>query len=104
MVTAFVRTIIAQPNAEQERRKLREVATRPKCSLPKAAAVLAKAEDDVTAYAAFPRHHWRMVWSTNPLERVNKEIERWTNVVGVSPDDDALLRVVVAIFAEQHDE
>jgi len=104
MVAAFVRTIFAQPNAEQARRQLREVATRLERSLPKAAAVLADAEDDVTAYAALPRHHWRKIWSTNPLERVNKEIKRRTNVVGVFPNDDAVLRLVGAILAEQHDE
>lgn len=104
MVAAFVRTIFAKPDAEQARRQLREVATRLESSLPKAAAVLADAEDDVTAYATFPRHHWRKIWSTNPLERANKEIKRRTNVVGVFPGDDAALRLVGAILAEQHDE
>jgi putative transposase len=104
MVAAFVRTIFAQPNAEQARRQLREVATRLERSLPKAAAVLADAEGDVTVYAAFPRHHWRKIWSTNPIERVNKEIKRPTNVVGVFPNDDAVLRLVGRVPAEQHDE
>jgi putative transposase len=104
MVAAFVRTIFAQPDADAARRQLREVATRLERSLPKAAGVLADAEDDVTAYAVFPRHHWRKIWSTNPLERVNKEIKRRTNVVGVFPNDDAVLRLVGAILAEQHDE
>ena len=104
MVAAFVRTIFAQPNAEQTRRQLNEIVTHLETSLPKAAAVLADAEDDVTAYATFPRHHWRKIWSTNPLERVNKEIKRRTTVVGVFPNDDAVLRLVGAILAEQHDE
>jgi putative transposase len=104
MVAAFVRTIFAQPDADAARHQLREVATRLERSLPKAAAVLADAEDDVTAYAVLPRHHWRKIWSTNPLERVNKEIKRRTNVVGVFPNDDAVLRLVGAILAEQHDE
>lgn len=104
MVAAFVRTIFAQPNAEQTRRQLNEIVTHLETSLPKAAAVLADAEDDVTAYATFPRHHWRKIWSTNPLERVNKEIKRRTNVVGVFPNDQAVLRLVGAILAEQHDE
>jgi transposase-like protein len=58
----------------------------------------------VTAYAAFPKHHWRKIWSTNPLKRVNKEIKRRTNVVGVFPNDDAILRLVGRVPADQHDE
>ncbi len=104
MVAAFVRTIFAQPNAEQARCQLREGATRFERSLPKAAAGLADAEDDVTTYAVFPRHHWRKVWSTNPLEGVNKATKWWTNVVGVFPVDNAVLRLIGRVPAEQHDE
>ncbi len=64
-----------------------------------AASVLADAEDDVTAYAAFPGRQWRKIWSTNPLEQVNKEIGRRTNVVGVFPNDDAGLRLVGATWS-----
>ena len=103
MVAAFVRTIFAQPVADAPRRQRREVATRLERSLPKAAAVLADVEDDMTAYAAFPRKHWRKIWSTGPLEQVNKEINRRTNVVGVFPNDDAVLALVGTIFAEQFD-
>jgi putative transposase len=104
MVAAFVRTIFAQPDADAARRQLREVATRLERLLPKAAAVLANAEDDITAYAVFPRHQWRKISSSNPLERENKETERRTDVVGVFPNDDAVLRLVRAVLAEQHDE
>ena len=104
MVAAFVRTIVAQPDADAARCQLREVATRLERFLPKAAVVLADAEDHVTAYAVFPRHHWCKIWSTNPLERINKEIKPRTNAVGMFPNDDAILRLVGAILAEQHDE
>jgi transposase-like protein len=78
-----------------------QVATRLERSLPKVAAVLGDAEDDVTAYAVFPRHQWRKTWSTNPLERVNKDTKRRTKMVVVFSNDDAVLRMVGAILAEQ---
>ena len=93
-----------EPCAEQTRRQLNEIVAHLETSLPKAAAVLADAEDDVVAYATYPRHPWRKIWSTNSLERVNKETGRRTNVVGVFPNDQAVLRLVCAILAEQHDK
>lgn len=62
------------------------------------------AEDDVTAYAEFPRAHWRKIASTNPLERVHKENKRRSNVIGIFPDDASVIRLVGAVLAETHDD
>ncbi len=104
MVAALVRTIFAQTDAEATRGQLRQVVDSLENNFPKAAAILAEAELDVTAYATYPRSHWRKIWSTNPLERVNKEIKRRTNVVGVFPNDASIIRLVGAVLAEVHDE
>ena len=104
MVAALVRTIFAQTDAKATRAQLRQVVATLEPNFPKAAEILAGAEHDVTAYATFPRAHWRKIWSTNPLERVNKEIKRRTNVVGVFPNDDAVIRLVGAVLCEVHDD
>jgi putative transposase len=104
MVAVLVRMIFAQADVEATRGQLREVVTTLEGRFPKAAALLAEAEHDVTAYAVFPRTHWRKIWSTNPLERVNKEIKRRTNVVGVFPNDASVIRLVGAVLAEVHDD
>jgi putative transposase len=66
--------------------------------------MLLDAREDLTAFASFPPAHWTKIWSTNPLERVNKEIKRRTNVVGIFSDDAAVLRLAGAVLIEAHDE
>jgi len=104
MVAAFVRTIFAQPDEAAARSQLRQVAERLATSFPKAAEILLAAEDDVLSYLACPREHWTKIWSTNPLERVNRELARRNDVVGIFPNREALLRLGTALLAEQHDE
>ena len=71
---------------------------------PVVEAMLRDAADDLLAFTGFPVAHWRKIWSTNPLERVNKEIKRRTDVVGVFPNPEALLRLAGAVLVETHDE
>ena len=104
MVAATIRAIFAQPSAAQVRDQLGVIASMPGRQFPKVEAMLHKAADDGTAFAAFPVSHWKKIWSTNPLERLNKEIKRCTDVAGVFPSPDALLRLAGAVLVEAHDE
>ena len=104
MVASIIRTIFAQPDAEHVSAQFEEVARMLGRSHPKVAVMLADARHDLLAFASFPQRHWRQIWSTNPLERVNKEIKRRTDVVGVFPNPAALLRLAGAVLIEQHDE
>jgi putative transposase len=104
MIGATVRTIFVQPDAESTRTQLRQVVATLEPRYLKAAELLADAEHDVTAYAEFPKAHWSKIASTNPLERVNKEIKRRSKVVGIFPNDASVIRLVGAILAETHDE
>ena len=104
MVAATIRTIFAQPGPAQVREQLKVIAGMLGRQFPTVEALLREAADDITAFADFPVGHWKKIWSTNPLERVNKEIKRRTDVVGVFPNPDALLRLAGAVLVEAHDE
>lgn len=104
MVAAAVRTIFAQPDREAAGQQLRYVAETAAPHWPQAAQLLLAAEDDVLAYMDFPKAHWTRIYSTNLLERLNKEVKRRTNVVEIFPDVPAVLRLVGALLAEADDE
>jgi putative transposase len=104
MVAATVRTIFAQPTAEACRTQLHEVVRILDGQFPTAATILEGAEADVLAHTAFPRGHRRKIASTNPLERINKEIKRRSNVVRIFPDDASVIRLVGAVLLDQHDD
>lgn len=104
MVLALIRTIWSQPDPAAVRDQLDEVAAKLEPRFPAVAAMLLGAKEDVTAFAGFPFSHWRKIWSTNPLERVNKEIKRRTDVVGIFPNEAAIMRLAGAVLIETHDE
>jgi transposase-like protein len=103
-VATMVRTIFAQPDAatvhEQHGRIVAQLETR----FPEASRLLDEAGPDLLAFTSFPKEHWRQLWSNNSLERLNKEIRRRTDVVGIFPDRPSIVRLVGAVLAEQHDE
>jgi putative transposase len=104
LVAATIRTVFAQPEPAMAREQWRHVADGFRPRYPKLAILLEEAETDVLAYLAFPSEHWRQIWSNNPLERLNREVKRRTDVVGIFPNDAAIGRLVGMILAEQHDE
>ena len=104
MVATLVRTIFAQPDAESVWAQHGRVVDQLTERFPAAAELLADAAPDVLAFTAFPKEHWKQVWSNNPQERLNKELRRRTDVVGIFPNRDAVIRLVGAVLAEQHDE
>jgi putative transposase len=104
VVSAFIATAFAQNDAETARSQWRRVADQLRPKLPKLAAFLDEAETDVLAYMTFPAAHRAKLHSTNPIERLNGEIKRRTDVVGIFPNEDAIVRLVGAILLEQNDE
>ena len=104
MVAAAIRTIFAQPDAEAVAEQLHSIAEKLGRQFPAVEQMLIEAAPDVLAFASFPQSHWRRVWSTNPLERVNGEIKRRADVAGIFPNEAAIVRLVGAVLMETHDE
>ena len=104
MVAATIRTAFVQPDVASAQESWRRVAESFQARFPRLSNLLDEAEEDVLAYLAFPQEHWRQIWSNNPLERLNKEVKRRTDVVGIFPNEAAVIRLVGAVLAEQHDE
>lgn len=93
LVAAMMRTVFAQPDAASAREQWRRVADDFQVRFPRLAELMDDAESDVLAYLAFPQAYWRQIWSNNPLERLNKEVKRRSNVVGIFPNDAAVIRL-----------
>jgi len=103
-VATMVRTIFAQPDAATVGEQHRRIVDQLQARFPEAAELLAEAGPDLLAFTSFPKEHWRQLWSNNSLERLNKEIRRRTDVVGIFPDRASIVRLVGAVLAEQNDE
>src|SRR5688572_21552937 len=104
VVSAFIATAFAQDTPEAASTQWRSVADQIRPKIPKLATLMDSAEQDVLAYMTFPKQHWTKLHSTNPIERLNGEIKRRTEVVGIFPNDDAIVRLVGALLLEQNDE
>ncbi len=104
MVAAAVRTIFAQPDADAVAAQFGRITDTLEGQFPDVVTMLHASRNDLLAFSALPLEHWRKIWSTNPLERLHREIKRRTDVVGVFPNDAAIDRLVTAVIVEQHDE
>ena len=104
MVAAVFRTIFAQPDPDTVAATWDQVRDQLGDRFPKIATLMDDAKPEVLAFTAFPRAHWAKVWSTNPLERLNKEVKRRARVVGIFPNEAAVIRLVGAVLADVHDE
>jgi transposase-like protein len=102
-VPTMLRTIFEQPDTASVRAHHRQVVQALEGKYPKAAEHLDDAREDILAFAVYPKAVWRQIWSNNPQERLNKDRRR-TDVVGIFPNRDAIIRLVGAVLAEQHDE
>jgi putative transposase len=104
IVATYVRTIFMQPDAESVRAQHARTVEQLRNRFAKAAALLEEAAEELLAFTAFPKEHWRQIWSNNPQERLNREIRRRTDVVGIFPNRDAIIRLVGAVLCEIHDD
>jgi transposase-like protein len=104
VVSAFIATAFAQETPEAASTQWRNVADQIGPKVPKLANLMDEAENDVLAYMTFPKQHWAKLHSTNPIERLNGEIKRRTEVVGIFPNDEAIIRLGGALLLEQNDE
>jgi transposase-like protein len=103
LVATLVRSIFAQPDVESVKAQVHRVVEQLQPRFSKAARMLADAEE-LLSFTAFPKEHWRQIWSNNPQERLNREVRRRTDVVGIFPNRDAILRLVGAVLCEQNDD
>ena len=103
-VATLVHTIFDQPDPAEVHAQFDRVVTALRAKLPAAAAHLADARDDLLAFTAVPREIWRQIWSSNPQERLNRELRRRTDVVGNFPARDAIIRLAGAVLMKQNDE
>jgi transposase-like protein len=103
-VATMVRTIFAQPDAATVHEQHARIVDQLTARFPEAATLLEEAATDLLAFTGFPKEHWRQLWSNNSLERLNKEIRRRTDVVGIFPERASIVRLVGAVLTEQHDE
>jgi transposase-like protein len=103
-VKALLHSIYDQPDADAVHAQFDRVVDALTAKLPAVADHLEQARADILAFTAFPKEVWRQIWSNNPNERLNREIRRRTDVVGIFPDRGSIIRLVGAVLAEQHDE
>jgi putative transposase len=104
LVATLARSIFAQPDGDSVWAQHGRIVAQLEERFPEAAKLLVEAGPDLLAFTSFPKEHWRQIWSNNPQERLNREIRRRTDVVGIFPNRAAVLRLVGAVLAEQHDE
>lgn len=104
LVATLVRSIFAQPDAESVREQHARIVEQLTPRFAAAATLLEDAKEDLLAFTAFPKEHWRQIWSNNPQERLNRELRRRTDVVGIFPNRDAVVRLAGAVLVELHDD